>query len=63
MAEANSMNLYKDINDKSFERIVRCDDPVAGLTAIVAIHDTTLGPALGERGFTPTPLLKRRLPT
>ena len=53
MAEANSMNLYKDISDKSFERIVRCDDPVAGLTAIIAIHDTTLGPALGGTRFYP----------
>jgi len=29
------------------EDVVFCDDPVTGLRAIIAIHDTTLGPALG----------------
>ncbi|GIN97305.1 leucine dehydrogenase [Siminovitchia terrae] len=29
------------------EQIVFCNDPVSGLQAIIAIHDTTLGPALG----------------
>ncbi len=29
------------------EKVVRCDDPAYGLTAFIAVHDTTLGPALG----------------
>jgi leucine dehydrogenase len=29
------------------EQVVFCNDPKAGLKAIIAIHDTTLGPALG----------------
>ncbi len=30
-----------------FEQIVFCHDKTSGLRAIIAIHDTTLGPALG----------------
>jgi len=30
-----------------YERVVRCEDPASGLHAIVSIHDTALGPALG----------------
>src|SRR5699024_11455095 len=29
------------------EQVVCCNDPVTGLQAIIAIHDTMLGPALG----------------
>jgi len=29
------------------EQVVHCHNPVTGLKAIIAIHDTTLGPALG----------------
>lgn len=29
------------------EQVVFCNDPATGLQAIIAIHDTTLGPALG----------------
>ena len=32
---------------EGYEKVVRCDVPEHGLTACVAIHDTTLGPALG----------------
>jgi leucine dehydrogenase len=32
---------------ESYEKVVRCDDPESGLTAFIAVHDTTLGPALG----------------
>ncbi len=30
-----------------YEHIARCEDPASGLRALIAIHDTTLGPALG----------------
>ena len=29
------------------EQVVVCHEPEAGLRAIIAVHDTTLGPALG----------------
>ncbi len=36
-----------DIPVAGYERVVRGVDPSCGLHAIVAVHDTTLGPALG----------------
>ncbi len=30
-----------------YEQVVRCEDPDSGLRALIAVHDTTLGPALG----------------
>jgi len=30
-----------------YERVARCEDPESGLLAFIAVHDTTLGPALG----------------
>ena len=32
---------------EGYEKVVRCDDPESGLKAIISVHDTTLGPALG----------------
>ncbi len=32
---------------QGYERVVRAEDPASGLKAIVAVHDTRLGPALG----------------
>ena len=36
-----------------FEEIVRVADPETGLRALIAVHDTTLGPALGGTRFQP----------
>lgn len=36
-----------DIPVEGYERVVRCDDPESGLKAMISVHDTTLGPALG----------------
>jgi leucine dehydrogenase len=36
-----------DIPVEGFERVVRAKDPASGLLAFIAVHDTTLGPALG----------------
>jgi len=36
-----------DINVDGYERVARCRDQKSGLHAIIAVHDTTLGPALG----------------
>ena len=39
--------LFNQIEAKSHEQILVCSDPKVGLKAIIAIHNTTLGPALG----------------
>ncbi len=36
-----------DIPVEGYERVARARDPESGLHAIIAVHDTTLGPALG----------------
>ncbi len=36
-----------------YEKVVRCRDAKSGLHAIIAIHDTTLGPALGGMRMLP----------
>ena len=36
-----------DLPQKGYERVVKAEDPVSGLKALIAVHDTTLGPALG----------------
>ena len=41
------MEIFDRIAAREHEQVVFCHDPVTGLRAIVAIHDTTLGPALG----------------
>ena len=35
------------IEAKGYEKVLRAEDPKSGLRAIIAVHDTTLGPALG----------------
>lgn len=41
------MGIYKLIEDMGHEQVVFAQDKASGLKAIIAIHDTTLGPALG----------------
>lgn len=41
------MKLFETLNTMGHEQVVLCSDPVTGLRAIIAIHDTSLGPALG----------------
>lgn len=41
------MFLFEAMQQDDFEQVVYCQDKVSGLKAIIAIHDTTLGPALG----------------
>ena len=36
-----------DIPVEGYERVARCKDAETGLHALIAVHDTTLGPALG----------------
>jgi len=41
------MNLFSYLEKYDYEQVVFCQDEASGLKAIIAIHDTTLGPALG----------------
>jgi leucine dehydrogenase len=41
------MKIFSYMEKYDYEQLVFCQDEVSGLKAIIAIHDTTLGPALG----------------
>ena len=41
------MSVLANMIDRGHEQVVYFNDPKVGLKAIIAIHDTTLGPALG----------------
>ncbi|MDQ0231905.1 branched-chain amino acid dehydrogenase [Metabacillus malikii] len=41
------MNIFNYMKTYDYEQLVFCQDKQSGLKAIIAIHDTTLGPALG----------------
>lgn len=41
------MDVFAGLQAHDYEQVVLCQDKTAGLKAIIAIHDTTLGPALG----------------
>lgn len=41
------MQAFESISEMGHEQVVFCHDKATGLKAIIAIHDTTLGPALG----------------
>ena len=41
------MKIFKELNGRGHEQIAFFNDPYSGLKGIVAIHNTTLGPALG----------------
>lgn len=38
---------FTEIPTDGYERVVKCHDEASGLRAIIGVHDTTLGPALG----------------
>ena len=41
------MDVFDQIHEAHHEQVVFCHDEESGLDSIIAIHDTTLGPALG----------------
>ncbi|WP_113662549.1 Glu/Leu/Phe/Val family dehydrogenase [Pedobacter nanyangensis] len=49
MPEISSYNhsILEQLSQSGHKKVVFCNDPSTGLKAIIAIHDTTLGPALG----------------
>lgn len=44
-------DLFNQISHYDHEQVAFCNDNATGLKAIIAIHDTTLGPALGGTRF------------
>ncbi|MHC4892458.1 MAG: Glu/Leu/Phe/Val family dehydrogenase [Planctomycetota bacterium] len=42
-----------DLNEPDYEKVVKCVDPETGLQAMIAVHDTTLGPSLGGMRMLP----------
>lgn len=46
------MNIT-EIKVENYEKVVTCKDEASGLHAIIAVHDTTLGPALGGMRMLP----------
>ena len=49
------MSVFEHIDGDGYEQVVFCSDDQSGLRAIVAIHSTALGPALGGTRFYPYP--------
>ena len=45
------MELFDRLADMGHEQLVLCSEPSAGYRGIIAIHSTTLGPALGGTRF------------
>ncbi|MCP4499904.1 MAG: Glu/Leu/Phe/Val dehydrogenase [Deltaproteobacteria bacterium] len=41
------MSVFEKMAERDHEQVVACYDEVSGLKAIICIHNTTLGPALG----------------
>ncbi|MFD1610047.1 Leu/Phe/Val dehydrogenase [Oceanobacillus luteolus] len=41
------MEIFNVMGKYDYEQLILCQDKASGLKAIIAIHDTTLGPALG----------------
>lgn len=47
------MNVFDNINFDGHEQVVFCHDKYTGLKAIIGVHNTRLGPALGGTRFYP----------
>jgi leucine dehydrogenase len=47
------LSVFEQITGDGYEQIVFCNDDQSGLKAIIAIHSTALGPALGGARFYP----------
>src|ERR671933_1781340 len=47
LREGDGMQVFEKLAEYRYEQLVFCHDNATGLRCIIAIHDTTLGPALG----------------
>ena len=41
------LSVFESMENRGHEEVVFCNDKDTGLKAIIAIHNTTIGPALG----------------
>ena len=41
------MKIFEELSERGHEQVVFCNDNETGLKAIIAIHNTVLGPSLG----------------
>ena len=48
-----TVDVFDRIGSEGYEQVVFCHDRPTGLRAIIAIHSTRLGPALGGTRFHP----------
>jgi len=48
---SGTQGLFERIAEMGHEQLVLCSDPSAGYRGIIAVHSTTLGPALGGTRF------------
>lgn len=55
------MDIFRYMEEFDYEELHFVQDKNSGLKAIIAIHDTTLGPALGEQECGHTPQKKQPL--
>ena len=46
-------SVFSQLDAFGHQKVIYCSDPSTGLKAIIAIHDTTLGPALGGTRMQP----------
>jgi leucine dehydrogenase len=47
LSQFDEHSVFTQLDNSGHQKVVYCSDPDTGLKAIIAIHDTTLGPALG----------------
>ena len=47
LSQFDEHSVFNKLEKSGHQKVVYCSDPDTGLRAIIAIHDTTLGPALG----------------
>ena len=46
-----SVSIFEEVAGMGHEQVVFCNDEATGLKAIIGIHNTVLGPALGGTRF------------
>lgn len=46
--QSSKQSIFNQLDTFGHKKVVFCSDPDTGLKAIIAIHDTTLGPAFGS---------------
>ncbi|MCO6494085.1 MAG: Glu/Leu/Phe/Val dehydrogenase [Bacteroidetes bacterium] len=50
-AEKSNFSLFNSLTEFNHEQVVVCNDNATGLKAIIAVHNTVLGPGLGGTRF------------